>query len=78
MRYRAPIKSTAILVKDMKPAWACLLFTIILIAGCRTATHTSTVEKPTSAIAPGRVHAVRFVHDDEQRPKRHWQLRAPT
>jgi len=52
MRYRAPIKVTAILRMDMKPAWACLLITIVLISGCTTTTHTVTAAKPTSAIAP--------------------------
>ncbi len=50
MRYRAPIKGTAILVMDMKPAWACLLITIVLISGCTTTKPTITADKPTSAV----------------------------
>ena len=49
MRYKAPIKYTTILVMDMKPAWACLLITIILITGCTSTMPIIAGDKPTSA-----------------------------
>ena len=51
-RFKTPIKVTAILRMDIKPALTCLLITIVLISGCKTNRDIVKAEKPKLAIVP--------------------------